>query len=90
LGNLLKPRKHSHDDLVHYDRGRAAMALGLAGAKEYDSSLVRLLSSKNEYDRSGAAYGLGFLAAKARATAIAKLLDDENETSAKPQKNHWR
>ena len=80
LGNLLKPRKYGQDVLVQYDRGRAAMALGLIGAKEHESRLVGLLKSKNEYDRSGAAYGLGFLAAKAHAKAIAKLLDDKDES----------
>lgn len=79
LANVLKPRKLRQDELIEYDRGRAAMALGMVGATEYTNTLVRLLRSKNEYDRVGAAYGLGFLKAKAHAPAIAKLLDDEDE-----------
>ncbi|HKY54066.1 MAG TPA: HEAT repeat domain-containing protein [Anaerolineales bacterium] len=80
LGNLLENKKYGEKDLLHYDRGRAAVALGLVGATEYTSRLVGLLRSKNEYDRAGAAYGLGFLTAKAYAVAIAKLLDDEDES----------
>ena len=80
LANLLKPTKSNRDELIDYDRGRAAMALGLVGAKEYTNTLVRLLRSKNQYDRVGAAYGLGFLNAKAHAPAIAKLLNDRDES----------
>lgn len=79
LANLLKPRKSNRNELIQYDRGRAATALGLVGAKEYTNTLVALLTSKNEYDRVGAAYGLGFLNAKAHAPAIAKLLNDKDE-----------
>jgi len=78
LGNLLA-RTDDRDELIQYDRGRAAMALGLVGAQEYTSRLVKLLTSKNEYDRVGAAYGLGFLTAKTQAPAIAKLLKDKDE-----------
>jgi hypothetical protein len=80
LANLLKERKYKDSDLLHYDRGRAAMALGLVGAKEYTSNLVALLDSPNEYDRAGAAYGLGFLQAKDQAKAVSKLLNDEDES----------
>ncbi len=79
LGALLQPRPNGRNELIQYDRGRAAMALGLVGATEYTSRLVRLLRSTNEYDRAGAAYGLGFLTAKTHAPAIAKLLDDKDE-----------
>jgi HEAT repeat protein len=79
LAGLLKPRKYKSNDLIHYDRGRAAMALGLVGAKEYTAKLANLLKSSNQYDRSGAAYGLAFLGAKDQARAIAKLIDDGNE-----------
>jgi hypothetical protein len=79
LANLLKERKYQDDDLLYYDRGRTAMALGLVGANEYTSNLVNLLNSSNEYDRSGAAYGLGFLGAKDQAKAVAKLLNDKDE-----------
>jgi HEAT repeat protein len=79
LGNLLKHTEYSSNDLLQYDRGRAAMALGLVGATEFTSALTALLRESNEYDRTGAAYGLGFLKAKDQAGAIAKLLDDEDE-----------
>ncbi len=79
LGSLLESRPNGRDELIQYDRGQAAMALGLVGAKEYTSRLVNLLTSKNEYDRAGAAYGLGFLTARTQAPAIAKLLNDKDE-----------
>ena len=79
LANLLKERKYKDSDLLYYDRGRAAMALGLVGAQEYMPNLVTLLDSSNEYDRAGAAYGLGFLKAKYQAKAVAKLLKDKEE-----------
>lgn len=80
LANLLKERKYKDTDLLHYDRGRAAMALGLVGANEYIPNLVILLKSSNEYDRAGATYGLGLLKAKAHAKAVAKLLNDKAES----------
>ena len=79
LANLLKGRKYKDSDRLHYDRGRAAMALGLVDAKEYIPTLVALLNSSNEFDRSGAAYGLGFLKARDQAQAVAKLLNDKDE-----------
>ena len=79
LADLLNSKKSNPRDLIQYDRGRAAMALGLVGATEHASSLAGLLRSKNEYDRAGAAYGLGFLGSKVHAAAVAKLLDDEDE-----------
>lgn len=79
LAELLKERKIKEGDLIRYDRGRAAMSLGLVGAKEYTSNLVKLLESSEENDRAGAAYGLGFLKAKEQAKAVANLLDDEEE-----------
>ncbi len=79
LVNLLKREKYKDGDRLHYDRGRAAMALGLIDAKEYSSNLVTLLNSSNKYDRAGAAYGLGFIKTKDQAKAVAKLLNDEDE-----------
>jgi len=79
LANLLKGREYKHSDRLHYDRGRAATALGVVGAKEYIPALVALLNSSNQFDRSGAAYGLGFLKAKDQAQAIAELLNDKDE-----------
>jgi hypothetical protein len=79
LADLLKPRSYTRDGVIQYDRGRAAMALGLVGATEYAPRLAALLNSLHEYDRAGAAYGLGLLGAKDQANAIAKLLDDQYE-----------
>lgn len=80
LAQLIKERKYKNSDLLIYDRGQAAMALGLVGAKEYIPIIVKLLKSSNEYDRAGAIYGLGFLKARGQALAVAKLLNDKNES----------
>jgi len=50
LAKLLVRKEQNADDLI-YDRGRAALALGLLQAKEYGKDLVTMLSSANEYDR---------------------------------------
>jgi HEAT repeat protein len=78
LATLLKQRELT-DAHLHYDTGRAAMALGLLGAKEYTPNLVDLLNSSNGFDRAGAAYGLGWLGAKDQAAAVARLLNDKDE-----------
>jgi HEAT repeat protein len=65
--------------LPRFDRGRAAIALGLLGAKEYTLDLVVLLKSSNSFDRSGAAFGLGALRARDQEKVIAQLLNDEDE-----------
>ena len=74
---LLEPRTVT-GTLPRFDRGRAAIALGLVGAKEYTLDLVSLLKSSNTFDRSGAAYGLGALRATDHEKAIAQLLNDED------------
>lgn len=61
------------------DRGQAAMALGLMGAKEYAPRLSELLSSPNESDRAGAASGLGCMGAKEHIDDIARLLVDDED-----------
>ena len=79
LANLLQERKYKESDLIHYDRGRAAMALGMVDAKEYTQNLVDLLKSSNEFDRAGSAIGLGYLKAKDQADMVKKLLKDKDE-----------
>lgn len=78
LAILLKPRTATSDRL-RYDRGRAAMALGLVAAKEYTLELVHLLKSSNSFDRAGAAFGLGSLRARDQRNAVARLLNDTDE-----------
>ncbi len=78
VANLLIDRKHTGDELRVYDRGRAAIALGLMGAKEYVPKIVPLLQSKNEYDRSGAITALGYFGAKEYAKEIANLLTNKD------------
>jgi HEAT repeat protein len=75
---LLKPRRAT-GDFPPYDRGRAAMALGLLGAKEHALELVDLLQSPNTFDRSGAAFGLGAMRATEHMAAVARLLEDADE-----------
>ena len=75
---LLQPRTVT-GDLPRFDRGRAAIALGIVGATEYTLDLVSLLKSSNSFDRSGAAFGLGALRARDQEKAIAQLLNDEDE-----------
>lgn len=79
LASLLKKRKYKEKDLIQYDRGRAAMALGMIGATEYKQNLVELLKSINEFDRVGAVIGLGYLKAKDQIPVIKKLLKDKDE-----------
>jgi len=78
LARLLKRRGPASGG-PRYDRGRAAMALGMVGAKEYTLELVNLLKSSNSFDRSGAAFGLGSLRAKDQRKAVARLLNDADE-----------
>ena len=78
LAKLLVRKEQNADDLI-YDRGRAALALGLLKAKEYGKDLVTMLSSTNEYDRAGAAQGLGWMGDKENAKAVAQLLKDKDE-----------
>jgi HEAT repeat protein len=75
---LLEPRTVT-SALPRFDRGRAAIALGLLEAKEYTLDLVVLLKSSNSFDRSGAAFGLGALRARDHEKAIAHLLNDADE-----------
>ena len=75
---LLKPRKRERD-MPRYDRGRAAMALGWLGAKQYTLDLVKLLKSTNDFDRAGAAFGLGALGATEHRSKVAALLNDSEE-----------
>jgi HEAT repeat protein len=75
---LLRPRRATGDFPV-YDRGRAAMALGLLGAKEHTLELVSLLKSPNSFDRSGAAFGLGAMRATEHMADVARLLEDADE-----------
>jgi HEAT repeat protein len=78
LAKLLARKEKSADEII-YDRGRAALALGLLQAKEYGKDLVKMISSTNEYDRAGAAMGLGWMGDRENASAVAQLLKDKDE-----------
>ncbi len=75
LATLIKERKAGDDEMMVYDRGRAAFALGLLGATEYTPLLVAQLESINQYDRSGAMSALARFNATEYAPRIAKLLN---------------
>ena len=79
LATLIKERKGGGDDeMMEYDRGRAAFAIGLLGAAEYTPLLVAQLESTNQYDRSGAMSALArFNNATEYAPRVAKLLNRE-------------
>jgi HEAT repeat protein len=79
IAKLLMKKEQNPDDIIIYDRGRAALVLGILQAKEYDKHLLMLLSSNNKYDRAGAVQGLGFMGNKEYAKAVAQLLNDEDE-----------
>lgn len=84
IAKLLKDKRgsppESEDKLFHnFDRSRAAMALGLMGAKEYAPKLSALLRSSDDSDRLGAALGLGYMDAREYVAEIAKLLDDDED-----------
>lgn len=79
IAELLTKKEPPEDDHTHplTSRGRAAVALGLLGAKEYVAKLVPMLGSTNRYDRAGAASALGMLGARQHAKAVAALLTGE-------------
>jgi HEAT repeat protein len=76
LVGILK-RKDSEDRFSRiYDKGRAAIALGLLGAVEYKPDILVLLKSKNRYDRTGAITALTLLGAKENAREVVAILAD--------------
>jgi HEAT repeat protein len=77
LATLIKERKGGDDEMMVYEKGRAAFAIGLLGAAEYTPLLVAQLESKNQYDRSGAMSALARFNATEHAPRIAKLLNRE-------------
>lgn len=78
LVTLIKKPKSGENELIVYDRGRAASAIGLLGASEHIPLLVSLLESKNRYDRSGAMSALARFKATEYAPRIAKLLNRQD------------
>jgi len=78
LVTLIKKPKGGENELIVYDRGRAASAIGLLGASEHIPLLVSLLESKNRYDRSGAMSALARFKATDYAPRIAKLLNRQD------------
>ncbi|MEI6514312.1 MAG: HEAT repeat domain-containing protein [bacterium] len=62
----------------YYDRGHAAIALGIMRAHEYAPRLAEILQDPRSSIRADAALGLGFMGAKDYANNIAKLLSDSN------------
>jgi HEAT repeat protein len=78
LVKMLK-RKDPDDEFSRiYDKGQAAVGLGLLGAVEQKPDILLLLKSKNAYDRSGAITALTLLGAKENAREVAALLSDPN------------
>jgi HEAT repeat protein len=73
------PGEDWHKFVYNFDRSRAAMALGLMGAKEFAPRLSALLRSSDAADRAGAALGLGYMRAEEYVSDIAKLLDDNDD-----------
>jgi len=71
------PAEEWQEEYSRWDRSRAAMALGMLGAKEYTEKIVALLKDDDEYVREGAALGLGYMNAREHAKKVAELLDDE-------------
>ena len=61
------------------DCSRAAMALGLLGAKEYAPKLAGLLGHRDHLVRSGAVQGLAGMEAKEYVKQIAALLEDDQD-----------
>jgi HEAT repeat protein len=59
-----------------YDGGRAAIGLGLLGAREHAGHLAPLLRSDRGALRGPAAMGLGYMGAGEHAAEIARLLED--------------
>ena len=62
----------------NWDRGQAAFALGVLGAREYTTVLARFLRHDDKHLRSGAAAGLARMKAKEYDKEIAALLRDED------------
>lgn len=79
IAKLLKPPALVALDREPIDRGRAATALGMLGATEYEPRLAEYLNSANVYDRVGAIFGFGYMKAKDQSLAIGRLLYDKDE-----------
>lgn len=79
VAKLMRNPIKTADDEEPIDRGRAAQALGMMGATEYQTQLADFLNSANQFDRVGAIYGFGYLKAKDQELAIGRLLYDKNE-----------
>jgi HEAT repeat protein len=60
-----------------YDRGKAATALGILGARDHAKNLAKYLKHESPEIRAGAALGLGYMHAKEFKVDIARLLDDK-------------
>lgn len=78
---LTRPKTANHDDSLppNWDRGQAACALGVLGAREYSKELSELLQNSDPYLRAGAAEGLSWMGAKEFVPDVAVLLDDRDE-----------
>jgi HEAT repeat protein len=61
----------------NYDRGKAATALGILGARDHAKDLAKYLKHESVEVRAGAALGLGYMHAKEFKDDIARLLDDD-------------
>jgi HEAT repeat protein len=72
-----------------YDRGRAALALGMIGAVEYKPRIAELLKSENQYDRSGAIAALESFGATEYAKEIADQLSRSGAVDDDPSPVHF-
>jgi HEAT repeat protein len=78
--DLLKLLRSTDLPAKHFpgmDRSRAAMALGLIGAKEHAREVAGLLKSESPGIRAGAALGLGYMKATEHADEVARLVGDK-------------
>ena len=83
-------RKDADDEYSQiYDKGRAAIGLGLLGATENKADILPFLKSKNDYDRSGAITALTLLGAKEHAKEVAALLGVPNSFRDDPSPVHF-
>jgi HEAT repeat protein len=77
LVELMKRPGNAEDERL-YDKGSAAIALGLLGAQGYKTDLAEVLKSKNAYSRNGAITALGMLGAKEYEKQIVSLMLQTN------------
>jgi hypothetical protein len=78
-GTKPRPPGDGEVDFPGWDRGKAALALGILRAGEYTDEIAAMLAGMEESARCGAALALGLLEARTHADGLADLLDDEED-----------